>query len=26
MALFPGTLEVESWNCPGLDSRDFGTS
>jgi hypothetical protein len=26
MALFPETPEVESRNCPGLDSRDFGTS
>jgi hypothetical protein len=26
MALFPGTPEVASRNCPGLDSRDFGTS
>jgi hypothetical protein len=26
MALFPGTPKVESRNCPGLDSRDFGTS
>jgi hypothetical protein len=24
MALFPGTPEVESRNCPDLDSRDFG--
>ncbi len=24
MALFPGTPKVESRNCPGLDSRDFG--
>jgi hypothetical protein len=26
MALFPGTLEVESRNCLDLDSRDFGAS
>jgi len=26
MALFPGTPKEESWNCPGLDSRDFGHS
>jgi hypothetical protein len=26
MALFPRTPEVESWNCSGLDSRNFGTS
>ncbi len=24
MALFPETPKVESRNCPGLDSRDFG--
>jgi hypothetical protein len=24
MALFPGTPKVESRNCPGLDSHDFG--
>jgi hypothetical protein len=26
MALFLGTPKVESQNCLGLDSRDFGTS
>jgi hypothetical protein len=26
MALFPGTPKVESQNCPGLDSQDFGHS
>jgi hypothetical protein len=26
MALFPGTPKLESRNCPGLDSRDFGHS
>ncbi len=26
MALCPGTPKVESRNCPGLDSRDFGHS
>jgi len=26
MALFPGTPKLESRNCPGLDSRDFGYS
>jgi hypothetical protein len=25
MALFPGTPKEESRNCPGLDSRNFGT-
>jgi len=26
MALFPGTRKLESRNCPGLESRDFGRS
>jgi hypothetical protein len=26
MALFPGTPEEESQNCPRLESRDFGSS
>jgi hypothetical protein len=26
MAFIPGTPKEESWNCPGLDSRDFGSS
>jgi hypothetical protein len=26
MALFPGTPKEESWNCLGLESRDFGSS
>jgi hypothetical protein len=26
MTLFPGTTKLESRNCPGLDSRDFGHS
>jgi hypothetical protein len=27
MALFPGTpTKEDSWNCPGLDFQDFGSS
>jgi hypothetical protein len=26
MALFPGTPMLESRNCPGLESRNFGSS
>jgi len=26
MALFPGTPKLESRNCPGLESRNFGHS
>jgi hypothetical protein len=26
MALFPGTPKLESRNCPGLESQNFGSS
>jgi hypothetical protein len=26
MAHFPGTPKLESRNCPGLESRNFGSS
>jgi hypothetical protein len=26
MVFFPGTLKLESRNCPGLESRNFGSS